>query len=361
MFFPGDCTPDMGPTMIAPGAQYYAQVDAAMCFDTLQTGGPAGHIAIVHYDTWHGGTCNYSNKNRFMMKFLFERMDEPTEPSWNCADTSWRGPRRGPSAREHSDLWRAMWNWHCGGNHSADPASGPARGDIKDLVGSLSLEDEAICLDSAYALGAIGAPAVPALRDKLVEESACSPRVPINIGHLMGGNPAELSYAAFALATIGTPAVATLIELVEHEDWPVRATAADALYEMGPPGGGAAAALCAALRDRSVEVRLRAAQALGTIRPPADRVAPSLIEALDQTGTGNGRSGTARACMIGALARNVPSPDVALPAFVQALPDEDRSVRHYAAAGLERLGTGEALRALDEFYAARPNERQVAA
>ena len=296
-----------------------------------------------------------------MMKFLFERMDEPTEPSWNCADTVWRQPQRGPSLREHPDLWRMMWNWHCGADHSADFASCSARGDIKELVESLSHEDEAVCLDSAYALGAIGAATVPLLLIKLVEESACSPRVPINIGHLMGGNPAELSYAAFALATIGEPAVPGLIELLQYEDWPVRAMAADTLFEMGPPGGGAAPALCVALRDRSVEVRLRAGQALGTIRPPADLVAPSLIEALKQTETGDERSGIARACMIGALARNVPSPGIALPAFVEAIRDENRDVRYYAAAGLERLGTAESLRALDGFYATRPNERQDAA
>ncbi len=362
MFFPGDCTADMGPTMVAPGSQYYAQADNVVRLDTFQTGGEAGTISIIHYDMWHGGTCNYSLKKRFMIKFLVERMDEPDEPTWNCADHAWRCPSQGPSARHHPHLWRAMWDWYCGRPHRTDQSgTGKANGRVSRLIEDLRHEDEVVCLNSAYELAQMGEPVVPALLDKLVEESACSPHCPINRGQFMGGNPAEIYYSGFALAAIGAPAVAGLVELLEHEDWWVRSSAANTLLESGAPAAAAAPALCRALQDESPEVRVHAATALGTIRPPADTVASTLIDGLKQKAGSGKQFHRARVAMAGALARNLPNADIALPAFTDALQDEQRIVRYYAVVGLDRLATPEARRTLDGFFADHPNERYDAA
>ena len=43
---------------------------------------PAGTVAITHYDIWHAASANTSDKMRYMLKFLFDRTEEPSAPSW---------------------------------------------------------------------------------------------------------------------------------------------------------------------------------------------------------------------------------------------------------------------------------------
>jgi hypothetical protein len=44
---------------------------------------PAGTVLILHYDIWHAGTANTSDQIRYMVKYLYERSSESTEPTWN--------------------------------------------------------------------------------------------------------------------------------------------------------------------------------------------------------------------------------------------------------------------------------------
>ena len=90
-------------------------------------------------------------------------------------------------------------------------------------------------------------------------------------------------------------------------------------------------------------------------------IAPALIDGLKQKSDGDKPSAKARLLMIGALARNLPSADVALPVFTDVLRDENGSVRYYAIAGLDRLATPEARRTLDGYYSDHPGERPAAA
>jgi hypothetical protein len=44
----------------------------------------AGTVVLIHYDIVHRGTANTSNSShRFMFKFQFNRLEEPTRPTWN--------------------------------------------------------------------------------------------------------------------------------------------------------------------------------------------------------------------------------------------------------------------------------------
>ncbi len=103
--------PAMGPTSVLPASQYYTsrsqperQEESLLC-------GAAGTVTIVHYDLWHRATTNRSDRNRYMMKFFFCRMSEPTDPSWNCHDPS-RRPQFGGAAIP--GLCRSVWNWYLG-------------------------------------------------------------------------------------------------------------------------------------------------------------------------------------------------------------------------------------------------------
>jgi ectoine hydroxylase-related dioxygenase (phytanoyl-CoA dioxygenase family) len=87
MYYPQDVTPDMGPTVLMPGTHFrnaptdrmasYANFKEQVVFNVK-----AGAVAITHYDVWHAASANTSTKTRYMLKFLFDRTEEPARPSW---------------------------------------------------------------------------------------------------------------------------------------------------------------------------------------------------------------------------------------------------------------------------------------
>ena len=46
----------------------------------------AGTVLMVHYDLWHRGMGNSTDKKRYMMKFMLARIEEPQAPSWDNLD-----------------------------------------------------------------------------------------------------------------------------------------------------------------------------------------------------------------------------------------------------------------------------------
>lgn len=88
MYYPHEVTKRMGPTMIVPGTHFrnaptdrmatYANIRGQVALTVK-----AGTVAITHYDLWHAGTVNTSDRSRHMLKFLFSRVSEPVKPSWN--------------------------------------------------------------------------------------------------------------------------------------------------------------------------------------------------------------------------------------------------------------------------------------
>jgi hypothetical protein len=88
MYYPQDVTEDMGPTVLLPGSQRRVAAPETMVtlvnlkgqvFSTVS----AGSVLLTHYDIWHAGTGNRSDRVRYMFKFLYSRTQENTEPSWD--------------------------------------------------------------------------------------------------------------------------------------------------------------------------------------------------------------------------------------------------------------------------------------
>lgn len=88
MYYPQDVTDDMGPTVLLPGSHRRIASPESMVtlvnlrgqvFSTVK----AGSVLLTHYDIWHAGTGNRSDRIRYMVKFPFSRSQESTEPSWN--------------------------------------------------------------------------------------------------------------------------------------------------------------------------------------------------------------------------------------------------------------------------------------
>ena len=79
-YYPQDTPVELGPTAIAPGSHYYNTPDGVTASNEFPVCGKAGTVAIVNYDLWHRAMPNRTDKNRYMMKFLFARMSEPQSP-----------------------------------------------------------------------------------------------------------------------------------------------------------------------------------------------------------------------------------------------------------------------------------------
>ena len=382
-YYPQDVSPDMGPTAIVPGRQFYNTVydnDLGRSFEELEiernfavesnrlgnhdpapvrriarrlgderarTGehgelplcGRAGTVNLVNFDTWHRATPNRSDRMRYMLKFQFTRMREPAAgPSWNSTDRRWQAVGHD----NDSPLSEDVWNWLSGRERADAAPDAVAEGSLAQLLAALRANDETACLRAVYALAALGARVVPALIEVLREEAPA--RCRLNAGRSRanpaGGNPSEL-YAAHALGAVGAPAVGALGAALEDGEWAVRAAAADALGNIGAPARAAVPALLRALGDDSMWVRRNALEALGTIGCAGAGVLPGLLAALRDADLLVRRNA---AIAVTKLAR--PDAYEAVPALSQTLIDDHRYVSFYAATALGRIGTRAARDAL---------------
>lgn len=126
----------MGPTIVLPGTQYHNTPSTYMAsYVNFKSQIPltvkAGSVAIVHYDIWHAWMPNRSNKARRMLKFLFDRVSQPTTPSWNAAPDFVFNPNPftlpiddQSAAYKHRVLWRSVWDWLHGIPQEARRVSG---------------------------------------------------------------------------------------------------------------------------------------------------------------------------------------------------------------------------------------------
>ena len=331
-YYPQDVTEDMGPTAVLPGSQYYETGESAHQQPDLSLCGEAGTIAIVHYDLWHRATPNRSDKKRYMLKFLFSRLDEPQAPSWNSGTTDWHNGEK----PEHPEMWESLWDWYYG-KQNGNPANGISHAEVDTLIDALDSDNERSRLNAAYRLGRVGADAVPTLKQAL-----------------HGTSDAIRNYAGYSLSLTGAPAIPTLIDALQATDDSVRATAAYALADMGKTAQEAIPALTRAAQDPSEWVRRHAAEGLGLIgQQVSDEIDLSeTVQVLTSELQDDYywvRDNAARA-----LAKLGTRAEPAIPTLVAQLEDENRYVRFHAALALKQIKTSEAQDALfNHLFASR--------
>ncbi len=168
---------------------------------------------------------------------------------------------------------------------------------------------------ASLALGKIGKPAVPALRDALGEP-----------------NPAVRLAAARALAKMyrdAADALPELIPLLQDPDTSIQAAAARAIGHMDLLGAAAAPALIPLLSSPDADCRLAAADAVGRLATEAEAAVPELCKLLKDP---NVKVRRMAARQVG----NTLAPK-AIPALIAALGDEDTEVRQYAGFSLRKI------------------------
>ena len=348
-YYPQDVTEDMGPTGILPGKQYYNTVSNTNPTQSTEQAkalcGEAGTVTIVNFDSWHRATANRSDKKRYMLKFQFTRMQEPSQPlqgnehTWQPTDND-----------KHPALSSHVWNWlsqsHGGDSMHVAPDE---NGSASQLIAGLRNIDESVRLNSAYALGEMGESVVPSLMQALQQEAEAlaEKNVVKTAANPQGGNPADL-YSTQALTEVGGASVPALISAVGDASWSTRAAAADTLGNLGLLAEEAVPVLMQGLRDENLWVRRNAAEALGIIAAPAEDIVPALMQVSSDSEM------LVRLNAVMALAKIGQSADSIVPALAARLSDEDRYVRYYAAAVLRQIGTPDAQNALwDDLLTSR--------
>jgi HEAT repeat protein len=236
------------------------------------------------------------------------------------------------------------------------------RGDVQGLIGALRNRDPGVQYEAVEALGRLRNPsAVPAL-----------------IGALTGDQYSGIRWkAAEALAKIGTPAVPSLLAVLDHPDEDIRWKAAVTLGEIGdtraiPP-------LVELLGDNDRFVRSRAAYALGLIGTPAVEALKDAVSRGDTdfrrgavTALGKVDDTSATEALV--LALGDPSPELqqdaisalvargprAVPALASTLYDPDPRKRMGAAQALAGTGDPGARAALEKaLISADPETKEV--
>ena len=392
-YYPQPCLAEQGPTCIIPGTQYIREfmLDAQrqrheahaeggngtrllpenyVNRNLVPMSGELGTVWIMHFDMVHSFLQNYVPLNRYGMKFVFMRTEQPTAPSWNSETDLWQPPEINHVPYDAEILWTYMWNWMYGKTDLYETARVNGTRDVASLVADLKTGDttarmkaastlgfwrslqvsnaqavpalidalddsyEPVRRNAIYALGAIGKPAVEPLIEALAAEKEAFDMEPI----------LHICDAAHGLAAIGASAVPALITALEDERENVRASAAYALGEMGRAATDAVDALALLLTDESEEVRRHATSALGMIKVPAEKTVPALVRVLED------REDTDLAFFAAqALTRIGRDATEATPALREALMSESAYVRGFSSEALSRIGTAEALQALVPF------------
>jgi HEAT repeat protein len=299
LYYPQDTPPELGPTQLIPGTQYNRSISDEERARGLQASGAAGTCVLVHFDVVHGGSLNVGSYCRHMVKFVFARVSEPREPSWDHRAAGWQTPADKLNPHDQEVVWRRIWDWLCGqGRTATRPTAAGEAGEIAQLINTLengslparlaacnrlaSLGEaaaasvhalvacfsgpEPLRQNAIYALAAMGVPALPAL----VEHLAHADESLWNEGAFV------VEDSAYALAAMGAMAVDVLAELVVHESEWVRINALFALGEIGAEAAACLPALRPALADSSHGVVRTALDAVGQMGPAACVLLPEI-------------------------------------------------------------------------------------
>ena len=390
-YYPQPCLAEQGPTCIIPGTQYIREFmlngerlphevhakgengarllpENFLNRNIVPMSGELGTVWIMHFDMVHSFLQNHVSLNRYGMKFVFMRTEQPTAPSWNSETSIWQSPKVNYVPYNAEILWTYMWNWMYGKTDlyettypadtkidetsaiaalkTSDTAARmeaantlgfmreSAAAAVPTLINALADDYEPVRRNAIYALSAIGEPAVEPLIDALNSEKEAFEMEPI----------LHICDAAHGLAAIGAPAVPALITALKDERENVRAAAAYALGEMGPVAAEAVDGLIVLLNDTSEEVRRHTASALGMIKGPTSKTVPALVGVLEDPEETDLAFFAAQA-----LTRIGPDATAAVPALREALMSESAYVRGFSSEALSRIGTVEALQALVPF------------
>ena len=325
-YYPQDTPKEMGPTGVVPGSQYRNIIPEEASYKReIPLAGPAGRVAIANYDIVHRGLANITDKNRYMVKFLFNRIAEPTQPTWNYGENQWAAMNN-----PLDPLWAHLWDWHRG------VTTEPSWPSMDDPIGAIRGDDETTAFAAAYSMSATDPSQAVALIETLTDGSAEAWIAAQGSLRRPPGYTAPSVNASYALAATGESAVESLVKVLETAHEPERNLAAQTLADMGLRAHEAVPALRQAVQDQSAAVRAQAVEGLGQVSQGMGEAIPTLIDALGDSDESVRRNATMAITQLSEQAGDT------VPALTKVLDDTNRYVIGNAVEALYRIGTREA-------------------
>lgn len=263
-YFPHDTPRKMGPTRMQAGSYFWPSPQDVPAGVVVPEHVPAGSFMLVHFDMVHAGLSNRSDRERFMLKFVFNRMSNPAAPTWQSDSSAWQAPQM-QSAFALTDAWQHVWHWMRGD---------VARPEIESRVSDLHASDIETSINAIYRHHDPAA-LVASLREKagqgLHERRLIGPyKGKQYIKDDVTGYPRRWNERAIvmepetcALAVQGGEAIPHLVELVDLNDPWLNVNVAFALGEI------------AVMNDQVCEVlaRLLASEHQQVVRQTIDAIA----------------------------------------------------------------------------------------
>lgn len=344
LYYPQDTPDAMGPTQLIPATQLYRSFTAEDKERGRQGSGPAGTCILVHFDTVHGGSFNAADRTRHMAKFVFVRTEEPSAPTWDCREADWRTPVDHEAPGEAEVVWRRHWDWLCG--RTPQEGNGEESAAIPELMAAMEGADPAR-QRAIYRLAEIGERAVA----PLIADLACRTQDRGSEGATV------LENSAYALGALGSPAVPALIALLESESAWVQINALFALGEIGSAAQAAYPAILKRLAHPAHPVVRMALDALGQIGLLTDEALPLfrclLCEENPEWQTTIRRGWTGqdqvRTNAMMALLRLMPRSEAWTDLIIASLPDRCGYVGGFGVEILRRLNTPRGLQAALDY------------
>jgi HEAT repeat protein len=341
LYYPQDTPIEMGPTQLIPGTHRHSHISEADKQHGFQAAGRAGTCVLVHFDIVHGGSMNFADRSRYMVKFVFARATDPKEPSWKSESAEWHIPQEAITPFPHSPASPFLWQWLRG----ETPTPRLSEKSIEELTAALNGEEPAR-QEAIYGLAGYGEKAVPTL----IAELASRPNAWTESAVVMENT-------AYALAAMGSPAIPSLISLLTHQEEWVVVNAAFGLGEMGERAKEAVPALISLLEHPAHPVVRTALDALGQIRIGTRAALPQIRRLLTQEnpewGTKLYRSWTGqnqvRMNAIMALIRMGEEAEGAEEWLGEVLDDPCGYVGGWGIEFLQRLNTPESLKVANQF------------
>ena len=335
-YYPQDTTQDMGPSGLLPGTQFYRTISDPNPSETSETEagicGPAGTVALIHFDSWHRAIQNVSDRKRYMLKFQFARMQEPTGPTWSHSDPTWSPATNDRNPRVSHDVW----NWLRGSKRNEKIDVTPP--EIEEG------QPEADRLGAAYQLARAGSSKIPELITSMHQQtlSSIDETTATTPDNAHGTNPTP-GAAATALATAGSAAIPHLLDATQNDHWWIRAVATGILARMGTEAEEAIPSLWTAVRDDHWWVRRNAAEAFGMIGVYTTELVTEMKKCIKDDDYRVRRNAAITLAKIGAEA------DEAVSDISTLLTDENRYNRFYGTLALRRINNRKANQTLLDF------------
>ncbi len=110
-YFPHDTPRLMGPTRLQAGSYWWPNPLPEPSGVVVPQHIAAGTFLLVHFDMVHAGFSNRADMTRFMIKFVFSRMSNPSEPGWQSSEEKWQRPEHSSAGIVSDTAARFSWHW----------------------------------------------------------------------------------------------------------------------------------------------------------------------------------------------------------------------------------------------------------